>query len=77
MDKKKEYDDDPVTYCKRCLSLNIQQIPMFPDKYCCCECGTLELKEAKNIEEWKALYKEKYGHDFVQKRKKRGWPYWC
>jgi len=26
--QKEEYDKEPVYYCKRCLSLNIRQIPM-------------------------------------------------
>ena len=74
---KKDYDDEPVTYCGRCLSLNIQEVPVCPGKYYCCECGTLELREAKSIEDWKSMFKEKYGHDFVVKEKKRPWPWWC
>jgi len=29
-----------------------------------------------SIEEWKELYKKKYGKDFVEKRELK-WPYWC
>lgn len=71
---KENYDEDPVFYCKRCLSLNIRQIPMMEDQYYCGDCGNVEMGEAQ-IEEWKALYKEKYGKDFIEKKELK-WPYW-
>lgn len=73
---KKDYDSEPVCYCKRCLSLRIVAIPLVPGQFCCDECGTSELAEATDIEEWKKLYRERYGHDFIIK-KERKWPYWC
>lgn len=41
----------------------------------CAECGTTDVGSA-NIEEWKKLYRKKYGRDYVVKRELK-WPYWC
>ncbi len=70
-----DYDDEPVYYCKRCLSLNIRQIPMLEGQYYCAECGTVELDTA-TIDEWKELYRKKYGKDYIEKKELK-WPYWC
>ncbi len=72
---KDEYDSEPVYFCKRCLSLNIQKLPAMPKQYYCAECGNVELESA-DIETWKNLYKARYGKDYVKKRELR-WPYWC
>ena len=75
MKKEKSYDDEPVWYCKRCLSLNIKQMPHMKGQDYCSDCGATDLASA-DIEEWKELYKKKYGQDFVKKRELK-WPYWC
>lgn len=72
---KEEYDDEPVYYCRRCLSLNIQQMPMLEDSYCCGDCGTVDIGTA-SIEEWEKMYEDKYGKKFLVKRELK-WPYWC
>ena len=69
------YDDDPVFYCKRCLSLNIKQIPLVENQDYCDECGSTDIGTA-DIEEWNRMYKKKYGHDHIVKRELK-WPYWC
>lgn len=74
-EKRNSYDEDPVFYCKRCLSLNIRQMPFMKDQDYCGECGAVEVGEA-DIEEWKRMYKEKYGHDYIVKKELK-WPYWC
>lgn len=73
--QKKDYDEEPVYYCTRCLSLNIRQIPMIENQYCCADCGTVTLGSA-SIEEWMELYRKKYGRDFIVKKEPK-WPYWC
>ena len=73
--KDSSYDDEPVYYCKRCLSLSIGQMPFKKDQDYCMECGTTDIGTT-TIEEWTKMYKEKYGHDYVQKRV-LNWPYWC
>ena len=47
---------------------------MMEDQYYCGDCGNVEMGETQ-IEEWKALYKEKYGKDFIEKKELK-WPYW-
>ena len=74
MKKDKSYDDEPVYFCKRCLSLNIKQMPVVKQDYCE-ECGSADIGST-SIEEWKEMYKKKYGHDYIQKRELK-WPYWC
>ena len=75
MSRKKDYDEEPVFYCERCLSLSIKQIPFSENQYYCSECGATNIESAV-IEEWEAMYRKKHGHDFVEK-KERKWPYWC
>ena len=72
---KKPYDDEPVYFCKRCLSLNIRELPIIRYQDYCADCGTADVGIA-SIEEWKKMYKEKYGHDYIEKRELK-WPYWC
>lgn len=74
-DHKEDYNDEPVYYCKRCLSLNIQQMPMLENMSCCGDCGTVDIGTA-SIEEWEKLYEKKYGKKFLVKRELK-WPYWC
>lgn len=72
------YEDDPVYYCKRCLSLNIRQVPMATDQSYCEDCGTVDIA-CSSFEEWDEMYVEKYGHHFVEKEEKKerkNWPYW-
>lgn len=64
---KKEYDDDPVYYCKRCLSLAIKQMPFMENKDYCESCGAVDIGET-SFEEWEVMYQNKYGHSFVVKR---------
>ena len=50
-------------------------MPFMKDQDYCGECGAVEVGEA-DIEEWKRMYKEKYGHDYIVKKELK-WPYWC
>jgi len=73
--KEKSYDDDPVYYCKRCLSLNIKTIPYTKDQDYCEDCSTTDIG-VTSIEEWNKMYEAKYGHPYIVKRELK-WPYWC
>jgi len=75
MEKLNSYDDEPVYYCSRCLSLNIRKMPRNLAQDYCGDCGATDIV-CDHIEVWKELYKKKYGHDFVEKRELK-WPYWC
>lgn len=72
---KSSYDDDPVYYCKRCLSLNIRSMPFVDGKDYCDDCGAVDI-ECTDIESWKKMYRERYGHDYIIKVERK-WPYWC
>lgn len=50
-------------------------MPCVENQDYCGECGTTDIGTT-SIEEWKEMYKKKYGHDFVVKRELK-WPYWC
>ena len=63
---KESYDDDPVYYCKRCLSLCICQMPFVKNQDYCEDCGAVDIGTT-SIEEWQKLYKNKYGHDHIEK----------
>lgn len=61
----KDYDDEPVYYCKHCLSLNIMDAGL-PDLLYCDDCGSSEVLST-SIEEWESLYKERHGFRFLDK----------
>lgn len=62
------YDEEPVYYCRRCLSLRIGQVPMVTDKSYCEDCGTIDIATT-SFEQWDEMYVERYGHHFMETRK--------
>ena len=61
-----DYNDEPVFYCKDCLSLKIKTVVEGLDLDYCDECGGTDIEQT-HIEEWKKLYKKRYGFDFLTK----------
>lgn len=61
-----EYNDIPVYYCKNCLSLKVKTVMIDSDLDYCDDCGSTEIGEA-HIEEWKDLYRKRYGFDYINK----------
>ena len=61
-----EYNNEPVFYCKDCLSLKIRDVEHIDDSEYCDECGSTDIGTA-SIEEWDAMYVAKYGHHFTDK----------
>ena len=59
-----DYNDIPVYYCKNCLSLKI--INLDEEDCYCDDCGSTAIETA-HIDEWKKMYKDKYGKDFTEK----------
>lgn len=58
-----EMEDTIVFYCTRCLSLGILEEK---NSLKCGECGAKSDKiDVTNIHKWSALYREKYGSDYV------------
>lgn len=61
-----DYNSEPVLYCKTCLSLRIKSVYCIEDSDYCDECGSTDIGKA-SIEEWEGLYKNKYGHKYIEK----------
>lgn len=58
-----DYNDIPVSYCKRCLSLRIMA---FDGGDYCDECGCTDIGTT-DISSWEKMYEEKYGKPFRDK----------
>ena len=63
---KQEYNEEPVFYCKNCLSLKIKTVQVDSNLDYCDECGSTDIAQT-NIEEWRSTYKTRYGTDFLNK----------
>lgn len=63
---KEDYNNEPVFYCKKCLSLNIRHVRGIKDTEYCDECGSTDV-ETTNIENWENMYEARYGHKFLDK----------
>lgn len=65
-ESKDVYNEEPVFYCKQCLSLKVKAVPGIEGlDYCDC-CGSTDIETA-HIETWKQLYREKFGFDYLDK----------
>lgn len=60
------YNNDPVFYCKSCLSLKVKTIVVSSGLDYCDECSSTDIGET-SIEEWRTLYKNRYGFDYLNK----------
>lgn len=72
MDKLKqaEYNNIPVFYCKRCLSLKIRGISdSIPDSNYCDSCGSADIEQS-HIGEWEQKYIDMYGHKYINNKSK-------
>ena len=67
MIEKKLYMDNSNTesHCRHCLSLKVRNIPVMEDSDYCDDCGATDIGECL-IEEWETLYKNKYGHKYLE-----------
>lgn len=61
-----DYNSEPVFYCKNCLSLRVRVVPGFEDAEFCDECNSTYIGQT-SIEEWRRMYKDKYGFDYLDK----------
>ena len=59
--KESEYNEDPVYYCKSCLSLAVQTIgePEYGDSVCL-NCNRTDIGLI-DIFTWREMWKDKYG----------------
>lgn len=60
---KKDYNAEPVVYCKNCLSLRIMTLDNMDY---CDECGCTDL-DTTDIASWEKMYEKKYGKPFNKK----------
>ena len=70
MAESKEYNDEPVFYCKSCLSLGVKTVASGLDLDYCKDCGSTDIGQA-HIEDWQNLYRERYGFDYLTKELNR------
>ena len=64
-EKQTDYNQEPVFFCKNCLSLKIRNVVGLENSDYCDECGSTEIGQA-SIEDWQEMYKSKYGHYFLE-----------
>lgn len=57
-----QYNEEPVVYCKQCLSLKIRTVA---DMCYCDKCGSVDMGE-DSIYNWEALYENSYGHKYLE-----------
>ena len=62
---KEEFNQEPVHYCKQCLSLKVMRVAGMDDAAYCDECGSTDIGEA-SIDEWRKLFREKHGFDYLE-----------
>ena len=61
-----DYNNEPVFYCKHCLSLDVRYVLDMKDSEYCDDCGSTDIAEC-SIEEWENLYRNKFGHNHLDK----------
>lgn len=57
-----DYNNEPVYYCRHCLSLKIKVVGGYDF---CDECGSTSIATT-HIENWEKLYEERYGNKFLE-----------
>lgn len=65
-DNKEIFNNEPVFYCKHCLSLRIMTVPEMEELDYCDDCGTTNIGQT-DIETWRQMYKNKYGFDYLDR----------
>lgn len=63
--EEQNYNDIPVYYCERCLSLKIRFVQGLSNSEYCDECGSTEVSTS-HINDWKNTFKDKYGYDHLE-----------
>lgn len=63
---KEQYNEDPVYFCKECLSINIRFTREDIDY--CDNCGSVDIDKT-NIYTWIHFYTRKYGKPFLKLKK--------
>lgn len=61
-----EYNDEPVYYCKNCLSLKVKIVGGYDF---CDDCGSTNITTT-HIDNWEKMYEEQYGNKFLEEGEK-------
>lgn len=61
MNQKIDYNEEPVYYCKHCLSLKIMRMAGDDNLCYCDDCGSTDIETA-NIAVWQMLHETRYNH---------------
>lgn len=61
-----DYNNEPVFYCKHCLSLKIMNESQLPDLEYCGDCGSTNIEQT-DISTWEEMYKQRYGFKLLDK----------
>ena len=64
---KEQYNNEPVFYCKNCLSLKIKTVMVDSDLDFCDECGATDIDKT-HIKDWENKFKERYGFNYLTKK---------
>ena len=59
--KKEQYNNTPLCFCRKCLSISIYSEDSLEF---CLDCGGTDLAES-GIDNWKRLFYEEYGNDYM------------
>lgn len=70
MKEHNEYDDIPVEFCSKCLSLAILALDDSGNVSYCKDCGSTHIAE-ENIFTWEKLYKMRYGMSLEERIKEK------
>lgn len=65
--KQDDYNDEPVFYCKHCLSLLIINDSQLPGLEYCKDCGSTNI-ESTHVLKWEEMYKQRYGFKLLDKK---------
>lgn len=65
-ENQEKYNEEPVFYCKHCLSLKIINETMLPDLEYCGDCGSTQI-DTTDIHTWENMYEQRYGFKFLDK----------
>lgn len=66
MEEKINYNDEPVFYCKHCLSLKIINETHLSDLEYCDDCGSTNI-ENTHIQTWEQMFEQRYGFKYLNK----------
>lgn len=67
LNNQDKYNDEPVFYCKHCLSLYILNESQLPDLEYCHDCGSTNI-DTIHISKWEEMYKQRYGFKLLDKK---------